>query len=180
MSDLSDLSEGRTRSDLAQDVTFESIGFRDPDGGYAETHFEGEALDIVLRLRVTRPIRDAALRAQVRVSTGEGLLLFTPALNLERDLDPGTYETSFHLDPNPLGAGTYQIELYMATHAMASGETAQDQVPQATSFHMETNPSQRDGGHYLKKSRRGMLYITGPWSGLEAVEPATTGIASAP
>jgi hypothetical protein len=63
---------------------------------------------------------------------------------------------------------------------MASGETAQDQVPQATSFHMETNPSQRDGGHYLKKSRRGMLYITGPWSGLEAVEPATTGIASAP
>jgi lipopolysaccharide transport system ATP-binding protein len=172
--DLSDLGEGRTRTDLAQHVTFDAIGFRDPDGSFAETHFEGDPIDIVLRLRVRRAVRATTLTAQCRVSTAEGLLLFTPTFGpLDGDLEPGVYETAFHLEANPLGAGTYNVELYMTTGSPTTGERAEDQIPLATSFFIETNPSHREG-RYLKKSRRGMLYVPGPWTplapALETVE----------
>jgi hypothetical protein len=164
--DLSDLTQGRERPDFPGDITFESIGFRNPEGAYTDTQLEGEAFDVVLRLRVRKALRDIAVTLYTRIYTAEGQLLFPTALGpVDVELEPGLYETSFRIEPNPLGVGAYAVELFIYTGSERRGDQGQDLLRNAATFHVETNPTPRDE-RYVANERTGLLSLDLPWSDL--------------
>ena len=117
----------------------------------------------------------ASLEVIFRVLTVEGVLLFSASSGLqELPAEPGLYETSFAIEPNPLAAGLYGIELFAVTHSeLAAGSRAQDLVRSAASFQLEPNPQQgeRLEGH----RRRGLLNVAYEWEALEPLEERVSG-----
>ena len=166
--DLSDLSSNRTRGKLiAHRLSFESLALIGVDGAPHETHLAGEPVNIVVRLRAHEPVRNRNLDVRCRVSTLEGALLFS-ATSRPRpiDVEPGVYEISFALDPNPLASGLYGIELYMVTMGDDVVDEGQDLVPRAATLRIEENPSTN---LYLG-DRRGLINVDFEWSPLVAVD----------
>jgi lipopolysaccharide transport system ATP-binding protein len=164
--DLSDVTQNRSRPDFPAEVTFESVGFRNAQGSYTDTQLEGEPFDVVLRLRARKPLREIALSVVTRIFTPEGQLLFPTALGpVDVELEPGLYETSFRVDPNPLGVGAYALELYVYTGSERQGDQGQDLLRNAATFYVETNPLPRDE-RYIRNQRPGLLSLDLPWTGL--------------
>jgi lipopolysaccharide transport system ATP-binding protein len=166
-SDLSDLARGRPRKadPPVYALTFESLELSNPATGLTGTFFAGEPIDVRVRLRRREPVHAAALEVIFRVSTLEGLLLFASSSGLQ-DLPDQTdlYETSFTIDPNPLGPGPYTVELMAVTHSDVTGGRAQDLVRPATTFAVESNPA---SGERLEGERRpGLIRVSFPWDEL--------------
>jgi lipopolysaccharide transport system ATP-binding protein len=175
--DLSDLAVGRPRKadPPLYDVTFDSLELRNAAGEPTNTFFEGEPITARLRLREHAAVPQAALEVIFRVLTVEGVLLFSASSGLqELPPEPGLYETSFAIEPNPLAAGLYGIELFAVTHSeLTAGSRAQDLVRSAASFQLEPNPQQgeRLEGH----RRRGLLNVAYEWEALEPLEERVSG-----
>jgi lipopolysaccharide transport system ATP-binding protein len=175
IADMSDLTGGRPPSkELRHQLSFESIALVGLTGKPSDTHLAGERVDIVVRIRAHVPIRDRSLDVRCRVSTVEGVLLFS-ATSTPRPLDvaPGVYVTSFALDPNPLAAGIYNVELYMVTMGDAVVDEGQDLVPQAISLRIEEKPAT---DVYLG-DRRGVVNVAFEWTPLD---PTSAGTPSVP
>jgi len=175
--DLSDLSVGRPRKadPPLYDVTFESLELRNAADEPTNTFFEGEPITARLRLREHAAVPQAALEVIFRVLTVEGVLLFSASSGLqELPAEPGLYETSFAIEPNPLAAGLYGIELYAVTHSeLTAGSRAQDLVRAAASFQLEPNPQQ--GERLEGQRRRGLLNVAYEWEALEPLEERVSG-----
>jgi lipopolysaccharide transport system ATP-binding protein len=171
--DLSSVSEGRPPGKLlAHELSFESVALVGAGGQPGETHLASEPVRIVVRLRAHGPLRNRNLDIRCRLSTLEGVLLFSATSHPRPlDVEPGVYETSFALDPNPLAAGLYGIELYMVTMGDEVVDTGQDLVPQAATLRIEENPSTE---LYLG-DRRGLINVAYEWAPLvpEAETPLT-------
>src|SRR5204863_8039917 len=131
-------------------------------------------VNVVVRIRAHVPISGRSLDVRCRISTVEGVLLFS-ATSRPRPLDvePGVYETSFALDPNPLAAGLYHVELYMVTMGDDVVDEGQDLVPQAIALRIEENP----GTETYVGDRRGLINVDFEWSPLtpEGVALEATG-----
>jgi lipopolysaccharide transport system ATP-binding protein len=166
--DLSDLNSHRTRGKLvAHQLSFESVALVGVDGQPRETHLAGEPVRIVVRLRAHVPMRDRSLDVKCRVSTLEGALLFSATSRPQPiDVEPGVYEISFALDPNPLAAGLYGIELYMVTMGDNVVDEGQDLVARAATLRIEENPNTET---YVN-DRRGLINVDFEWSPLVAVD----------
>jgi hypothetical protein len=173
--DLSDLSVGRSRPDFEYALTFESIAFRAPDGRATDTHFDGEPINIRVGLRARRPVARTNLQVYCRISTIEGVLLFSAAYGpTEVELDPGTYETGFAIDPNPLGEGAYVVELYATTVSETQAERGQDLLRSAAVFYVEPNPAAVEGITYVRQDKRGLLNLEPEWEALEPLNRTVT------
>jgi lipopolysaccharide transport system ATP-binding protein len=167
--DLSDLASGRPLGKsppLAHELSFESVALVGAAGRASETHLAGEEISIVVRIHAHGPLSGRNLDVRCRISTVEGVLLFS-ATSTPRalDVEPGVYETSFTLDPNPLAAGIYNVELYMVTMGDDVVDQGQDLVPHAATLRIEENPSTE---LYLG-DRRGLINVAYEWSPLAPV-----------
>jgi lipopolysaccharide transport system ATP-binding protein len=173
--DLSDVSVGRSRPDFEYALTFESIEFRAPDGHATDTHFDGEPINIRVGLRARRPIARTNLQVYCRISTIEGVLLFSAAFGpAEIELEPGTYETGFAIEPNPLGEGAYVVELYATTVSETQAERGQDLLRSAAVFYVEPNPAAVEGITYVRQDKRGLLNLEPEWEALEPLNRTVT------
>ena len=163
--DLSDLDRGITG--LAQDVVFETLELRGADGRRTGVFFEDEAIDVQLKLRARNPLRQMRLEIMFRIFTVDGVLVSAPwTWYDDLDLDHGLYETSFRIDPNPLSAGTYSVELYVVGTSETTNDQAQDAVRSALSFQIAANP-QLDPRRGLTRTRdSGLIRIEGRWQPL--------------
>jgi lipopolysaccharide transport system ATP-binding protein len=170
VTDLSDLSKGRpTGKRLEQVLSFESVALERLDGQPSETHLSGVPVRIVTRIRAHEPMRDRSLDVRCRLVTVEGVLLFSATSSPRPlDIDQGIYETSFTIDPNPLAAGIYNVELYIVTMGDNVVDQGQDLIPQAITLRIEENPSTE---LYLN-DRRGLINVSFDWTPLEPVRSA--------
>jgi lipopolysaccharide transport system ATP-binding protein len=138
MVELADRITGRPGNKLAtlpQEVHFEWVGVRAPDGRITEVHLEGEPIKVELGMRCRVAAFEKPLETIVRVRTLEGITVFTTTTGLrEVSLAEGIYTTSFTIDPNPLSAGTYELALYTLSGV------GQDVLPSAMRFRIEENP----------------------------------------
>jgi lipopolysaccharide transport system ATP-binding protein len=164
VADLSDLSAARPRGkQLAHVLNFDSVALVNAGGTPSETHLAGEPVTVAVRIRANEPLERRNLDVRCRVVTVEGVLLFS-ASSRPRPLtvEPGVYETSFTLAPNPLAAGIYNIELYMVTMGDDVVDEGQDLVPQAITLRIEENPTSE---LYLG-DRRGLINVSYDWTPL--------------
>ncbi len=162
--DLSDVTSGRPAGKLlAHQLSFESVALVGEDGRPSETHLAGQRVNVVVRIRAHAPLTNRSLDVRCRLTTVEGVLLFS-ATSTPRPLEvePGVYETSFTLDPNPLAAALYNIELYMVTMGDEVVDEGQDLVPQAVTLRIEENP----GTDLYLGDRRGLINVAFDWSPL--------------
>jgi lipopolysaccharide transport system ATP-binding protein len=164
VNDLSDLTQGRIPGKpAAHQLSFESVALVGADGGPSETHLEGEKVRIVVRIRAHAPMRNRMLDVRCRISTVEGVMLFSAASTPRSlDVEPGVFETSLVLDPNPLAAGIYTVQLYMVTMGDDVVDEGQDLIPQAATLRIEENPST---ALYLGDTR-GLINVAFDWSPL--------------
>jgi len=125
---------GNKLSSLPQELYFEWVSLRAPDGRITELHLEGEPIKVELALRC-RTLFEKPLETLVRVRTLEGVTVFTSTGLREFALTEGLYTTSFAIDPNPLGAGNYELALYTLSGV------GQDVIPSAMRFRVEPNPA---------------------------------------
>jgi homopolymeric O-antigen transport system ATP-binding protein len=173
--DLSDLTSGRSRPDFAYEVSFDALEFRAPDGRTTDTHFDGEPISIRLRLRARRRVEDTNLQVFCRISSIEGVLLFSAAFGPhEVELEPGVFETGFTIDPNPLGEGAYVVELYMTTVSERQAERGQDLLRSAGVFYVEPNPAAQTEVLYVRHDKRGLLNLDPSWEALEPLNRTVT------
>ena len=144
-------------------MTFETIELLNPDGQAADGHLEGEPIDVRVELRCREAIDDE-FEVSVRIRTLEGVIV-TSALGERRvvSLEPGLYRTAFALDPNRLRPGTYQLLLYCLTRV------AQDMVPTAATFRIESNPQPGDDTRWATEEDLGLVRGDFPW---EPIVPA--------
>jgi lipopolysaccharide transport system ATP-binding protein len=161
--DLSDVAVGRARKPLQHRVSFETLELRSPAGEATSSHLEGEPVTVRVALRCREAIREE-LEVLVRVRTLEGVHVFS-GLGGRREvsLDPGVYETSFTIDPNPLRPGAYELELYCLTRV------AQDLVPTAATLRVEPNPQPGDDPRYASGWETGVVRADYPWTPIERV-----------
>ena len=166
MVELSDRVTGRPGAKLAtlpQEVCFEWVGVRAPDGRVTEMHLEGEPIKVELGLRCRVPRFEKPLETLVRVRTLEGITVFTSTTGLrEVSLEEGLYTTSFTIEPNPLTAGTYELALYTLSGV------GQDVLPSAMRFRVEENP--RVGS--VQVDVPGIIRVDYPWDELRATDAA--------
>src|SRR5439155_287098 len=102
------------------------------------------------------------------VSTLEGVLVFsTESGPREADLEPGVYETTFALEPSPLEAGVYTVELDAITVSDFAAAASQDLIPSAATFHVEDNPAFAEERFATLYERRGVVRVEGEWSPLQ-------------
>src|SRR6266404_5980847 len=110
--ELGDGKTGRPQKELPQEILFESIEIHGRDGRPSDTHLEREPMHVVIRVRANEPLRNTRLELLCRISTVQGVLVFTAIAAFDDlDLPRGVHETSFRVDPNPLAGGTYSIQL---------------------------------------------------------------------
>jgi lipopolysaccharide transport system ATP-binding protein len=166
--DVSDLSEGRPSGKLlGHRMNFESIALYRQDGTPAESHVEGDPVRVSIRIRVNEPIRDRLFDVRARVMTVEGVVLFaaTPGPRAI-DIDEGVYETSFTLDPNPLAAGIYNLELFLVTMGDDVIDEGQDLLPQAITLRI----AEDQGTETYLGERRGLVVVSYDWTSLVAAD----------
>lgn len=163
--DLSDLSSGRPRhKQLQQEVVFESVALKTADGVSSERHLEGEPIQVEVCVRCLVASYSKPLEIWCRLRTMDGVLVFATSTGLkEVDLGPGTYRTSFVLDPNPFTPGKYELHLY------STSGLAQDFVPAAIRFEIEPNPGPEQDARY---DGIGLVRVDYPWAELASAEPA--------
>ena len=168
VAELSDLAAGRPpEKTLEQAITFERIELRGPGGQPAESHLEGDPLEVRIRLRARRDVHDPDFEVRVRVRTLEGAWVFAVVGGrLGADLRAGELcETSFRIDPNPLRPGAYQMELFART------AQAQDLLPAAITLHIEPNTRAGDDPRYAGQLDLGLFRVDYPWAPLREVTP---------
>ena len=162
--ELSDLAAGRPpeKRELEQRVTFEWVELLDPDGRSVDTHLEGEPITVRVGLRCRKPVQEE-FELLCRLRTLEGVYVVS-ALSGKREveLEPGLYETSFSIDPNPLRPGVFQLDLYCLTRF------AQDLVPGAMTFRIESNVRPGDDPRYAGPMDLGLIRADYAWAPLEA------------
>jgi lipopolysaccharide transport system ATP-binding protein len=164
--DLADLSTGRPASELPQEIAFTSLELLQPDGESADTHLEGAPIRARVGLSVRKPQRDVRLEIVYRVSTVDGIHVFsTVGVSAMKELDVGGYETGFVLDPNPLSAGTFAIDLYAATMSERVGDKGQDRVSSALTFHVQDNPTPNED-RFQRERDRGVVRVETEWEPL--------------
>jgi lipopolysaccharide transport system ATP-binding protein len=169
--DLSDGRVGRLATPFLQHVIFDSVELQDREGTVSDAHVEGEPLRIRLRLDVREPLRDMRLEVFCKVSTLQGVLVFTAAQAFERlDLDTGLYETSFAIDPNPLAPGTYSIELRALSMSDRGPDENQDIVERALTFHVQEIRLPADDLHFAHAHNTGVIRATYDWDDLSPVQ----------
>jgi lipopolysaccharide transport system ATP-binding protein len=161
--DLSNLAAGRPAGKhLLQEVTFEAVRLRRPDGRPSAIHVEGEPITVAveLRCRVQRFERPLEILCQVRTIEGVGVFTSTTGLRPAR-LRQGLHRASVTFDPNFLTAGTYELTLYILSGL------AQDLLTPAIRFRVEADPTVAD----VPQSRLGGVVRTSyEWEELSAVE----------
>jgi lipopolysaccharide transport system ATP-binding protein len=163
--EFSDLVTGRPGSKLktiSQEVAFEYLAIRAPDGRITELHLEGEPIKVEVGLRCRVPSFEKPLETMCRLRTIEGTLVFTATTGL-RDvaLEQGLYTTSFTIDPNVLTAGTYELALYTLSGV------GQDVIPSAMRFRIEPNPEEGQ----VQPDAPGILRVEYAWDELTATAP---------
>ena len=165
--DLSDLTLRRPPGKLlAGQLSFESIALLDARGQPSETYLASEPVTVAIGIRAHEPLRGRSLDVRCRVITVEGIVLFSATSTpRELDVDPGVYETSFTVEPNPLAAGLYTIELYMVTMGEDVVDEGQDLVRQAVTIRIEEKLS----SELYVSDRRGLVNVAYEWSPLSAV-----------
>jgi lipopolysaccharide transport system ATP-binding protein len=172
VADLADLTTGRPGSDLPQEIAFTGLELLQPDGESADTHLEGAPIRARLALTVRKPQRDVRIEIVYRVSTVDGLHVFsTVGASNAKDLDSGVYETGFVLDPNPLSAGSFSIDLYVLTMSERVGDKAQDRVSSALTFHIQDNPTPNDD-RFIRDRDRGVINVETEWDSLSPAVPS--------
>jgi homopolymeric O-antigen transport system ATP-binding protein len=171
--DLSDLTDKRPPSKLlAHKLSFESIALFNEEGVATETHLSGQPVRVALRIRAHEPMRDRSLDVRCRIFTAEGVLLFSAASTPRPvELERGVYETSFLLDPNPLAAGLYSMELFMVTMGDNVVDEGQDLINRAMTLRIEESPA----SDLYVGDRRGLINVAYDWS---PVAPAPDGVRS--
>jgi lipopolysaccharide transport system ATP-binding protein len=140
--EFSDLVTGRPGTKLKtipQEVAFEYLSIRAPDGRITELHLEGEPITVEIGLRCRLPVFEKALEIMCRLRTVDGTLVFTATTGArEVALEAGLYTTSFTIDPNVINPGTYELALYTLSGI------GQDVIPSAMRFRIEPNPREGD------------------------------------
>ena len=164
--DLSDPDVGRPpRKPLGRQVTFESVELRAPDGTVTDAHLEREPVAITVQLRCHRPL-DEEFELLARVRTLDDTVVFSAFGGRSHlTLQPGLFSTQLAIDPNPLRPGTYQLELYCLTRV------AQDLLPAAISFRIESNLAPGDDPRSSGGSEYGLVRTPFRWSPLAPAGP---------
>jgi hypothetical protein len=161
--DLSDIAAGRPHKRLEQEVVFESVALRTPEGLSSELHLEGAPIQVDIRMRCLVESFRRPLEIWCRLRTIEGVWLFATSTGLQEvDLGEAVYETSFVIDPNPFTPGSYDLHLY------ATSGLAQDLVPSAIRFQIEPNPGEDEDARY---DLIGLVRVRFPWRELAPAEP---------
>jgi lipopolysaccharide transport system ATP-binding protein len=174
--DLSDGSTGRPAKPFAQDVMFHSLELQDDDGQPSETHVERDPIRVVVRLRAPRRLNDVRVELMCRISTLQGVLVFTAINAFEHlDLDDDVYETSFTIDPNPLAPGTYSIELYAVSMSDRVGDRAQDRVERAMTFNVQEASAPSNDVHLIRGTNTGVIKVDYAWSDVKPVSTELRG-----
>jgi lipopolysaccharide transport system ATP-binding protein len=157
--DLGDLTRGRPPAKhLDQKVTFERVELLDADGRVTDTHLEGGAVTVRVQLRCRQAI-DEEFELLARLRTLDDTWVFAVFSGRHHlRLVPGLWETEFTMEPNPLRAGTYQLELYCLTHI------AQDIVPGAVTLQISSNARPADDPRYAGGSEYGLIRVDYPWT----------------
>ena len=164
LADLSDITRGRPPAKhLDQKVTFERVELYSADGRVTDTHLERQPVTVRVVL-CCRTAIDEEFELLVRVRTLDDAWVFA-VFSGRRPLrlEPGLWETEFTIDPNPLRAGTYQLEFYCLTHI------AQDLVPAAVTLRIASNASPDDDPRYAGGTEYGVIRVDYEWSALEQV-----------
>ncbi len=162
VTDLSDITRGRpSAKHFDQKVTFERVELYDADGRVTDTHLERQPVTVRVVLRCRTAI-DEEFELLARVRTLDDTWVFA-VFSGRRPLrlEPGLWETGFTIDPNPLRAGTYQLEFYCLTHI------AQDLVPAAVTLRIASNASPDDDPRYAGGTEYGVVRVDYEWSALE-------------
>jgi len=165
LADLSDITRGRPpAAHLDQKVTFERVELYDANGRVTDTHLERQPVTVRVALRCRTAI-DEEFELLARVRTLDDAWVFA-VFSGRRPLrlEPGLWETEFTIDPNPLRAGTYQLEFYCLTHI------AQDLVPAAVTLRIESNASPDDDPRYAGGTEYGVVRVDYEWSALEQAD----------
>ena len=166
--DLSDVTAGRARKPLGGDLRFESLELVDAEGRRTDTHLSGDPIAFRIRLRAREAMLGRRVTVRCLVSTLEGVLVFsTESGPREADLEPGVYETTFALEPSPLEAGVYTVELDTITVSDFAAAASQDLIPSAATFHVEDNPAFAEERFATLYERRGVVRVDGEWSPLQ-------------
>jgi lipopolysaccharide transport system ATP-binding protein len=159
--EFSDLVTGRPGAKLStipQDVAFEHLTIRAPDGRITELHLEGDPIRVEIGLRCRVPRFTKPLEVLCRLRTIEGTVVFTSTTGLrEVSLEQGLYATSFLIEPNVLTAGTYELALYTLSGV------GQDVIPSAMRFRIEPNPKEGE----IQPDAPGIVRVQYPWAELE-------------
>jgi lipopolysaccharide transport system ATP-binding protein len=175
--DHSDISQGRPdKADpLVHDATLEWVELRNSEGATTATHLVGDALAVRVGLRARRPLRHERIELRCRVYTLEGLLVFTAGTGpCDVDWSDSRLETGFVLDPNPLGPGTYLVELLLLSFSESAASLTQDLIRSAATFAVIDNPEASPEG-YAPMDRNALIRVSATWSDFEpAREPART------
>ncbi|MGI8423845.1 MAG: ABC transporter ATP-binding protein [Chloroflexota bacterium] len=166
--DLTDAAvRARPTKRIAEVVRFRSIRLLDSGGTTVGTFLEGEPICVQLTFDVRE--RVTVLELLCNVLTSSGLLIFN-CLGGKRevDLDPGSYQTSFRMDPNILRPGMYELHLYAKTGI------PQDLVEPAIALTIE--PFSRSEDEMAYANRAGYVRVDYEWS---PVRPLAVSAASA-
>lgn len=154
---------------LAGEAKFCSLELLDTEGRATDTHFASKSLTARIRFAVSESASRDDLDIAVRVSTLEGVHLFS-ASSGPRPVEPGLNETALALTPNPLDVGTYSIELYAMTLSERIGDKAQDLVPSAMTFTVADQPRTEAGLEYVSTERRGLMRVSALWDDALVIE----------
>jgi len=170
--DHSDISQGRPEKadPLVHETSIEWLALRNPEGRTTATHLAGEALTVRVGLVERKPLRHERLELRCRVYTLEGLLVFTVSSGpREPEWVAGRTEVGFTLDPNPLGPGTFLVELLLLSLSDDAAGLTQDLLRSGATFQIQENPDAAPEG-YAPMERNGLIRVDAAWTEFEPAE----------
>jgi lipopolysaccharide transport system ATP-binding protein len=167
--DLSDIDTHRP-SGVAQDITFHSLELRSLDGTVTDTHFEGDPVELRVRMQVRKPLEDVRLEITCTIATLEDVDVFSAVSTPDvQSLETGLYETSFALAPNPLRSGDYTVSLDAMTMSDRVRDRREDAVESAATLHVEANPTSERELRHLRADRGGLIHVEFEWEPLTPI-----------
>jgi lipopolysaccharide transport system ATP-binding protein len=160
--ELGDLSRHRDAGkNLAQKVSFESVELLDVEGRVTAAHLERNPITVRVVLRCREPI-DEELEIFSRARTLDDTWVFAALGGRHHvKLERGLWATEFTMEPNLLRPGVYQLEFYCLTRI------AQDHIPAAITFSIESNQLPTDDPRYGQGADLGLIRVSYPWTRLE-------------
>jgi ABC-type polysaccharide/polyol phosphate transport system ATPase subunit len=147
----------------AEELRFERVRFRGPEGTARSLFYEGEPITVELDIAARVPA--SLLETRVYVKAVNGVWLFS-SLSGKREVDirPGRFRVATRIDPNHLRPGRYVVDVGLQS------ALPQDFVAEAAVFEIEHSPSGYDDP--VLRSEVGSLWFDYPWDGPRSLENA--------